>query len=181
MRSAFGTGWSANFTRDLYMREHLWVNLSSRNMLYQLCNVNREKHKLKSHRVCRRDREPSRIPIRSLKSLRNKSRRVREFVYARILSCFPMSSTLYCYVNAKSIFKKKKFVFNCRSRFGQSIREVIKNCSYKFSLKRHNSFVLPMFVPKWIFNHRSETWNSEKCLPRRLLSAVWLCKQQLRA
>ena len=27
----------------------------------ELCNVNREKHKLKSHRVCRRDREPSRI------------------------------------------------------------------------------------------------------------------------
>ena len=30
------------------------MNLSSRNMLYistELCNVNREKHKLKSHRV----------------------------------------------------------------------------------------------------------------------------------
>ena len=25
----------------------------------ELCDVNREKHKLKSHRVCRRDREPS--------------------------------------------------------------------------------------------------------------------------
>ena len=48
------------------------------------CNVNREKHKRKSHRVRRRDREPSRIPIRSLKSLRKKSRKVREFVYARI-------------------------------------------------------------------------------------------------
>ena len=80
------------------------MNLSSRT---ELCNVNREKHKLKSHRVCRRDREPSRIPIRSLKSLRNKSRKVREFVYARILSCFPMSSTLYCYVNATNIFKKR--------------------------------------------------------------------------
>jgi len=56
----------------------------------ELCNVNRQKHKLKSHRVCRRDREPSRPPIRSLKSLRNKSRKVREFVYARILSCFPI-------------------------------------------------------------------------------------------
>ena len=71
----------------------------------ELCNVNREKHKLKSHRVCRRDREPSRIPlIISLKSLRNKSRKVSEFFYARILSCFPKSSTLYCYVNAKNIF-----------------------------------------------------------------------------
>ena len=32
-----------------------------------LSNVNREKHTRKSHRVCRRDREASRIPIRSLK------------------------------------------------------------------------------------------------------------------
>ena len=94
---------------------------------YDLCNVNREKHKLKSHRVCRRDREQSRIPIRRLKSLRNKSRKVREFVNARILSCFPVSSTqstLYCYVNDKNIFKTKKFMFNCRCRFRQSIREV---------------------------------------------------------
>ena len=74
----------------------------------ELCNVNREKHKLKSHRVCRRDREPSRIPIISLKSLRNKSRKVREFVNARILSCFSKPSTLYCYVNAKNIFKKNE-------------------------------------------------------------------------
>ena len=68
----------------------------------ELPDANREKHKSKSHRVCRRDREPSRIPIRSLKSLGNKlkSRKVRKFVYARILSCIPMSSTLYYYVNA---------------------------------------------------------------------------------
>ena len=56
----------------------------------ELCNVNREKHKLKSHRVCRRDREPIRIPIRSLKSLRNKSRKVRELsmhVFFRVFPC----------------------------------------------------------------------------------------------
>ena len=36
-------------------------------MLYQLnTNGSREKHRRKSHRVCRPDREPSRIPIRSL-------------------------------------------------------------------------------------------------------------------
>ena len=59
----------------------------------ELSNVDREKHRRKSHRVCRRDREPSRIPIRSLKRLKNKSRKVRKFVYARILSFIPMSST----------------------------------------------------------------------------------------
>ena len=31
-----------------------------------------------------------------------------EFVYAHILSCFPMSSTLYCYVNAKKYILKKE-------------------------------------------------------------------------
>ena len=36
--------------------------------------VNREKHRRKSHRVCRRDRELSRIPIRSLKRLRNEQK-----------------------------------------------------------------------------------------------------------
>ena len=110
MRSAFGTGWSANLTGDLLIYERTFMSepfIAKHGISTGLCNVNREKHKLKSHRVCRRDREPSTIPIRSLKSLRNKSRKVREFVYARILSCFPMSSTLYCYVNAKNIFKKR--------------------------------------------------------------------------
>ena len=36
MSSVFGTSRSANLTRDLFMSENLWVNLSSRNMLYQL-------------------------------------------------------------------------------------------------------------------------------------------------
>ena len=58
----------------------------------ELCNVNREKHRRKSHRVCRRDRDPSRIPLRSLE----RAERLEKFVYARILSCIPMSSTLYC-------------------------------------------------------------------------------------
>ena len=35
--------------------------------------------------------------------------RLEKFVYARILSCIPRSSTLYCYVNAKNIFRKTKF------------------------------------------------------------------------
>ena len=40
----------------------------------ELSNVSREKHRRKSHRVCRPDREPSRIPIRSLKRLRNEQK-----------------------------------------------------------------------------------------------------------
>ena len=37
---------------------------------------------------------PCRVP-------RNKCRMVREFVYARILSCIPLSSSVYCYVNVR--------------------------------------------------------------------------------
>ena len=55
----------------------------------ELSNVNREKHRRKSHRVCRRDREPSRIPIRSLKRLRNKSRKVRKFCLCTYSPMYP--------------------------------------------------------------------------------------------
>ena len=85
-----------------------WTFIEKHAILTELSNVNREKQKRKSHLVCRRDREPSRIPIRSLKS-RNKSRKVREFLYARLLSCIPMLSTLYCYVNAKKLLNKTMF------------------------------------------------------------------------
>ena len=65
-------GWSANLTRDLFERTFMSEPFIEKHAIStELCNVNREKHKIKSHRVCRRDREPSRIPIRSLKSLRN--------------------------------------------------------------------------------------------------------------
>ena len=82
----------------------------------ELSNVNREKHRRNYHRVCRCDREPGRLPT-SLKRLRNKSRKV----YARILPCIPMSSTSYCYVNAKKLFNKKTFNFNRRERICQCI------------------------------------------------------------
>ena len=88
----------------------------------ELCNFNREKHRHKSHRVCRRDREPSRIPIRSLKRLRNKSRKVRKFVYVfRVSPCH-----LHCTVMLmlKKLLNKRTFNFNCRERIRQSIRKV---------------------------------------------------------
>ena len=111
------------YERSLYERTFMSELFIEKHALStELSNVNREKHRRKSHRVCRRDREPSRIPIRSLKRLRNKSRKVRKFVYARILPCIPMSSTLYRYVNAsKKLLNKKKFKFNSRERIRQCI------------------------------------------------------------
>ena len=65
----------------------------------ELSNVNHAKNKLYKHyRVFRRDREPSRIPIRTLERLRNKNRKVREFVYKGICSYTPKSSKVHCYV-----------------------------------------------------------------------------------
>ena len=71
----------------------------------ELFNINREKHERKSHRVCRRDREPSRTPIRSLKSLRSKlqSRKVR--ICLRTYSfCIPKSSILSELPTALNVF-----------------------------------------------------------------------------
>ena len=56
-------------------------------------------HQCKHRRRFRRDREPSRIPIRSLRRLRNKSRKVRK-------------------VN------KTMFLFYCRGRFRQSMKKI---------------------------------------------------------
>ena len=52
------------------------------------------------------DSKLRRILIQSLKSLRKKSWKIREFIYARIFSRIRMSSTLYCYVNAKKLLNK---------------------------------------------------------------------------
>ena len=90
----------------------------------KLSNINQEKHRRKSHRVCGPDRKPSRIPIRSLKRLRIKSRKVRKFFYARVLLWIPVSFTLYCYVNTKKLLNKKTFKLNCRERILQCIWKV---------------------------------------------------------
>ena len=67
------------YERSLYERTFMSEPFIEKHAIStELCNINRGKHKLKSHRVCRRDREPSRKPIRSLKSLRNKSRKVED-------------------------------------------------------------------------------------------------------
>ena len=134
----------------------------------ELSIINREKHKHKSHRVCRRDREPSRIPIRSLKRLRNKSRKVRKFVYARILLCIPMSFILYCYVNAKKLLNKRTFEFNCRERIRQSIRKVKYHASRYLTLFSCNKLMCSCKSEPHVANYdnyklsrdREKSWSS---------------------
>ena len=52
----------------------------------------------KHNRVFRRDWEPSRIPEGTLKRLRGKGRKVKEYVYECIRPSIPKFSWLHCYV-----------------------------------------------------------------------------------
>ena len=57
------------YERSLYERTFMSEPFIEKHAIStELSNVNREKHRQKSHHTRRRDREPSRIPIRSLKS-----------------------------------------------------------------------------------------------------------------
>ena len=108
-----------------------------RNLLYQtsyliLClHVNT--------RVFRRDREPSTITEATLKRLRRKGWKLKEFVYERIRSSIPKSSRLCRYVKVRRVTKnvwnlntkrvrlnkvtqhEKKYLLNCSVRVYQRI------------------------------------------------------------
>jgi len=83
------------YERSIYERTFLSepIENHARCISNELSNVNHAKNKLHKHyRVFRRDREPSRIPIRTLERLRNKNRKVKEFLYKGIRSYTPKSS-----------------------------------------------------------------------------------------
>ena len=87
MLSIFGWGRSARFTRDQFTSEPLGVNHAMTALSNELSIENHAiSNQLypvslrRSRRVGKRDREPSRLPVRILKCLRNKSRKLNEFV-----------------------------------------------------------------------------------------------------
>ena len=58
------------YERSLYERTFMSEPFIEKDTIStELFNVNRRKRRCKTYRVCRRDREPSRIPIGSLKRL----------------------------------------------------------------------------------------------------------------
>ena len=93
----------------------------------------------KHNRVFRRDREPSRIPEATLKRLRRKGRKLKEFVYECIRPSIPKSSWLRRYVKVRRVTKnvcklntkrvrlnkvtqhEKKYLLNCSVRVYQRI------------------------------------------------------------
>ena len=86
-RAFFWKGRSADFTRDQFTSEHFWVKLSRTmphvyQMSYPMLIMQRTSFTgIIDYRRFRCVCEPSRIPIRTLKRLRNKNRKIREFVY----------------------------------------------------------------------------------------------------
>ena len=94
--------------RELYERTFLSEPSISNELYTELSNMN-SKPIHKHRRVSRRDREPSRLPIRTMERLKNKSRKVRMLVYERIRLTIPKSSKLYCYVKARKQENRAKF------------------------------------------------------------------------
>ena len=105
-----GTGRSASLTRDQCTSEHLSEPVENYYVIpSEPSNHNLAKNRpQKRHRTFRRDREPSRIPVRTLQRLSNKSRKVREFVYKCMCSSRPVSSKMYCYFEVRKLKFKLK-------------------------------------------------------------------------
>ena len=85
------------YERSLYERTS-WENLSSRNKLYQLSYLMLVERSIDANLIVYVDLIVNQAEYQYEVWT---SKKVWKFVYARILSCIPMSSTLYCYVNAK--------------------------------------------------------------------------------
>ena len=106
----------------------------------------------KHNRVFRRDGEPSRIPDATLKRLRRKGRKLKEFVYERIRPSIPKSSWLRRYVKVRRVTKdvcklntkrvrlnkvtqhEKKYLLHCSVRVYQRIIKLECRASRYLSL-----------------------------------------------
>ena len=113
------------YERSLYERTFMSEPFIAKHALStELSNVLREEYGRKSHRVCRPDREPSTVPVRSLKRLRNKSKKVRNLsmhVFSHVSPCHLHCTALLTF---KKLLYKRTFKFNCREKIRQSIRKV---------------------------------------------------------
>ena len=63
----------------------------------------------------RRGRAPSKLPMKKLKSLLWKTRKVRLFVWKGILKNTPLSSKIHCYVKNRNALYSHRYRSNCMS------------------------------------------------------------------
>ena len=111
----------------------LWANSSERTFYRETCFINWAIERgINANLIVYVDMIINQVcQCKVWKVLWNKSRKVRIFVYARMLACKPTSSTLNCYVNGKNYWikrhlslavvkkssKYKKDTISCRSIF----------------------------------------------------------------
>ena len=79
------------------------------NRTYNSVGLNKVSH------VSPRDRTPSRLPIKKLKSLLQKTRKVRLFVWKGIRKNTPLSSEVHCYVKNRKGLHLNRYRSNCNS------------------------------------------------------------------
>ena len=97
------------------MEEIKEVELRSRrgkfiyNRTYNPVGLNKVSH------FSRRGRAPSRLPMKKLKSLLKKTRKVRLFVWRGILKNTPLSSKIHCYVKNRNGLYFNRYRSNCKS------------------------------------------------------------------
>ena len=79
------------------------------NRTYNPVGLNKVNH------FSRRGRAPSRLPMKKLKSLLKKTRKVRLFVWKGILKNTPLSSKIHCYVKNRNGLYLNRYRSNCKS------------------------------------------------------------------
>ena len=78
------------------------------NRTYNPVELNKVSH------FSRRGRAPSRLPMKKLKSLLKKTRKVRLFVWKGILKNTPLSSKIHCYVKNRNGLYLNRYRSNCK-------------------------------------------------------------------
>ena len=100
---------------NCFVEEIKEVELRSRrrkfiyNRTYNPAGLNKVSH------FSRRNRAPSRLPMKKLKSLLKKTRQVRLFVWKGILKITPLSSKIHCYVENRKGLHLNLYKSNCKS------------------------------------------------------------------
>ena len=79
------------------------------NRTYNSVGLNKISH------FSRRGRAPSRLPLKKLKSLLQKTRKVRVFVWKGIRKNTPLSSKIHCYVNNGNALDVNRYSSSCKS------------------------------------------------------------------
>ena len=102
-------------SKNCFVEEIKEVELRSRrgkfiyNRTYNPVGLNKVSH------FSRRGRAPSRLPTKKIKSLFKKTRKLRLFVWKRILKNTPLSSKIHCYVKNRNGLYLNRYRSNCKS------------------------------------------------------------------